>query len=132
MKKLESTIKEIKTYLYMRKKVNERMLESALKKELNYNSKTQIHRTRVIKYLFGIYRVPGIPTQWKILDKIYVPEKYKSYWEKLDWAHTLRINNITYHLVTKTRLPWWLLGEFGGPVKDIPDDFLNYLKAANV
>ncbi len=132
MKISKHTVKEIKAYLYMRERVNKKILESTLKKEFGYNSKTSVGNTRMLKYLFFIYRVPGLPKLCAPLDRIYVSEDYETYCRQSNWVSLLRVNTNLYYLTNKAVLPWWLLEEFGGPVKDIPDDFLNYLEASHV
>lgn len=132
MKTIKNTAKEIEVYLYMRKRINIKILESTLKKEFGYKSKTSVGNTRMAKYLSFIYRVPGLPKLCEPLDRIYVSEDYETYCRQSNWVSLLRVNTNLYYLTNKAVLPWWLLEEFGGPVKDIPDDFLNYLEVHNV
>lgn len=132
MKIIKNTVKEIKAYLYMRKKTHIKILEYKLKEVFGYHPATSITSTRLRKYMFYVPRSKGLPMQWQIMDRIYVPIDYESYKPMAIQAPGLAVNDIDYCLMDKKWFPWWLLGEFGGPLKDIPDDFLKYLEAANV
>ncbi|MGD2072873.1 MAG: hypothetical protein PVG65_05240 [Candidatus Thorarchaeota archaeon] len=131
MRILPTIVKEIKAYLYMRNKVNKKILDSELREDFNYSSNTSIYLTRIHKYLVLRPRTHGLPTLYEVLDKIYVPKEYKNY-KKGKYICPLTINGKIYYLIPKRLLPWWLLEEFGGPLKDTPDDFIKYLEESNI